>query len=72
MRYLKSAPEVIDALGGDTKFARWCGVSRQRVVMWRKRGFPAVSFVALSERLRAEHQINVSPEAWGMIEAVAS
>jgi hypothetical protein len=69
MRYFKSVPEAIDALGGDTKFAKLYGVSRQCVRHWRKRGFPAERHDAMSKWLRAEHQIELPPEAWGQIAA---
>ena len=72
MRRFKTAPDVIDALGGDTKFANWYGVSRQRVTMWRKRGFPATLFLAMSNRLRNEHQIDAHPSCWGMAEQVSA
>lgn len=63
---LKTAPEIIDLVGGTAKFAAWYGVSPQCVSAWRKRGFSARTYVDMSARLRDEHQIVASASAWKM------
>jgi hypothetical protein len=66
MRQISTSNDAIDAVGGTRKFARWWGSSDATVSAWRSRGFPARTFCPMQERLREDHNINVTPTAWGM------
>jgi hypothetical protein len=46
------AKEAIDALGGVVKVAALCGVGRNAVSNWYRRGFPPEAYAALAPRLR--------------------
>lgn len=61
-----TSSDVIDAVGGTRAFAQWWGTNEPRVSTWRRRGFPSALFLAMSERLRKERQINAAPTAWNM------
>lgn len=69
MRKVLTPSEAIDIVGGTGAFARWWGADDATVSLWRSRGFPARTFVLMSERLRQEHQIDAPPSAWKMLEA---
>jgi hypothetical protein len=69
MRRLNSASDIIDALDGPNAFAQWWGVSPACVSMWRTRGFPAKTYLAMSARLREDHQIDAPPEVWNQVTA---
>jgi hypothetical protein len=68
MRNLKTSREIITAIGGPTKFARWWGTSVKCAWAWKERGFPPKTHSAMSERLRKEHGIEAPPSAWGQVE----
>lgn len=68
MKHLSTPSEVIDAVGGTGAFAQWFGVTVKQVSAWRRRGFPAVTFLAMQARLKREHGLTAPPSAWNMIE----
>jgi hypothetical protein len=69
----RTAREVIDAIGGPTKFARWwlgddiIKLDAQRASAWGKRNrFPRELFPPMSKRLLDERSITAFPSAWGL------
>lgn len=67
MKHLSTPSEVIDAVGGTGAFAAWFGVTDKQVSAWRRRGFPAVTYLVMNSRLKREHRIAAPPSAWNMI-----
>jgi hypothetical protein len=71
---LQTAADVIRQLGGTSKFGREWGralrqppVDRRVVDSWRTRGFPASLFFEMSNWLRSQHHLDVTPAAWGQL-----
>lgn len=52
-RILESAPEVIDALGGNRAVASWLRVLPETVSAWRKRGFPVAVMPIVRARCKS-------------------
>ncbi|HEU0063226.1 MAG TPA: YdaS family helix-turn-helix protein [Hyphomicrobiaceae bacterium] len=48
----QSTREAITALGGVVAVAKLCGVGRNAVSNWYRRGFPAETYAILAPRLR--------------------
>jgi hypothetical protein len=66
---LETSAAVIDALGGNGAVAALIGAKyRQRVSNWRKMGFPADTFLVLTQAL-AEKGFEAPPSLWDMREA---
>ena len=66
---VNSAEEVIDRLGGPTAVANAIGnVSPKAVSMWKSRGLPAWSFLAVSTLLK-NNGLTAPPSLWRMREA---
>jgi hypothetical protein len=67
-RILKSADEVIDALGGTVATANLTGRKAQHVTNWRASGrLPAKTFLVISKQLR-ELEKSAPPSLWGITE----
>ena len=67
-RNLKSADEVIDALGGTVATADLTGRKAQHVSNWRASGrLPANTFLVISKEL-SERGKNAPPSIWGITE----
>jgi hypothetical protein len=54
MNSLKTASEIIDALGGTFAFARATNSNPKTVSNWRKNGFPSARFPDLEPLLRSQ------------------
>lgn len=68
MHDINSISELIDALGGDTKVARWLGISQPAVAAWKPRGHipPGWHMRLWAELTRRGHSVN--PEVFGWSE----
>lgn len=67
-RALKTAGEVIDALGGTQATANLTGRKAQHVTNWRASGrLPASTFLVLSKELE-ERGKSAPPSVWGIAE----
>jgi hypothetical protein len=67
-RNLRTAGDVIDALGGTAATARLTGRKDQHVSNWRAAGkLPAKTFLSLSGELETRG-LNASPSLWGIKE----
>ncbi|WP_375454825.1 YdaS family helix-turn-helix protein [uncultured Methylobacterium sp.] len=66
-RTVISVTEAITALGGTKAVANLLGSKQQAVSNWRRTGFPANTYVALSEALR-HVGVEAPPSLWGMAE----
>lgn len=67
-RVLKSAGEVIDALGGTVATAHLTGRKAQHVTNWRASGrLPANTFLVISKELRERGKL-APPSVWGITE----
>lgn len=65
---VNSAEEIIDRLGGPTAVARAIGnVSPKAVSMWKSRGLPSWSFLAVRKLLK-ERGMSAHPSLWGVRE----
>ena len=53
-RVVRTAKQAIDVLGGVVPVAAFCGVGRNAVSNWYRRGFPPEAYAALAPRLRLE------------------
>lgn len=73
MQTYSTPAQIIDALGGNRKFALWWGAADTDVANWRRPGrtFPTNLYLVMSERLRRENRINAPPSCWGMVEPAA-
>ncbi len=63
---LRSANEVIDALGGTGETARQCDKSEQAVSNWRSRGIPPEMFLVINEKLSARNAVAAASAFSGM------
>jgi hypothetical protein len=69
MQRLNSVSEIIDAVGGDTKFSRVFGLSRSQVSNWKMRKqFPSYTYASLQPQLKTIFNIDAPPSVWGQVE----
>lgn len=67
-RELRTASEVIDALGGTAETARLTGKKDQHVSNWRAYGLlPSSTFLILQAELR-DRDLSAPPSIWGIRE----
>lgn len=68
MKYdIRSIEDLINVLGGDTKVARWLGISQPAVSAFKRRGIPGgwhMRFYAETRR----RGLTVDPEVFGLSE----
>ena len=62
---LTSAREIIAIMGGNQPVAKLTGRKTQHVTNWKKDGFPADTFLILTDAL-ARLGYRASPELWGI------
>lgn len=69
MRRIETVSDIIEAVGGPTKFAGELGVRYSRVSMWKVRNrFPANTRDALQPVLKQKYGIDAPASVWGQIE----
>lgn len=69
MHDINSIVELVDALGGDTKVARWLGISQPGVALWKIRNHipPGWHMRLWAELTRRGYSVN--PEVFGLSES---
>ena len=65
LKEVKSAREAIEAMGGNQAVAALTGKKTQHVTNWKKDGFPANTFLILTDEL-ARLGYRASPKLWGI------
>ena len=66
-----SASEAIRLLGGPRRIATYLGVDERVIPNWRERGFPAHTYLALSE-VFDQLDVAIDPDLWGQWRPVVS
>lgn len=68
MKNLKTASDVVDALGGPTAAGRLCGVTTQAAWNWTATGkLPAVTYLIIRREL-LKQKASAPIDLWGMID----